>query len=87
MQPLPIMGMRATFTFPAGIAKKMVTEPQDQFAAITYHPAGCCAFFSIYGVRDHERPETWIWFPTLSFRHEGGYDGLITPAEIRSVWD
>ncbi|KAF6233219.1 hypothetical protein HO173_008508 [Letharia columbiana] len=49
MQPLPIMGMRATFTLPAGIAKKMVTEPQGQFAAITYHPAGCCAFFSNRG--------------------------------------
>lgn len=45
LQPLPIMGLHATFTFPQQIAKKVVAELQGQVSVLTYHPAGCCAFF------------------------------------------
>lgn len=41
----------------------------------------------VHQIPDHERPETWTWMPTMTFRHEGGHDGLTNPAEIRSVWD
>ena len=41
----------------------------------------------VHTVPDTERPETWTWSPTLTLRHEGGREGLTTPAEIRSVWD
>ena len=45
LQPLPIMGLRATLTFPPEIAKKMIAEVQGQVAVLTYHPAGLCVFF------------------------------------------
>ena len=41
----------------------------------------------VHQIPDHERPETWTWMPTMTFRHEGGHDGLTNPADIRSVWD
>ena len=41
----------------------------------------------VHEVAEHERPETWTWMPTITFRREGGYDGLTTPGEIRSVWN
>lgn len=87
LQPLPIMTLRATSTFPPEVAKKLAAELQGQVTANTYHPMGCVAFFPIDDVLDHERPETWTWTPSLTIRHEGGNDGLTTPAEIRSVWD
>lgn len=45
LQPLPIMGLRATYTIPPEDAKKLVAELQGQVTGITYHPAGCVAFF------------------------------------------
>lgn len=41
----------------------------------------------VHVVPDNKRPETWTWSPTLTVRREGGYEGLSTPAEIRSVWN
>lgn len=45
LQPLPIMGFHATFTFPSEVAKKVFAELQGQVAVLTYHPNACCAFF------------------------------------------
>ena len=46
LQPLPIMGLRATFTFSAKNPKKIDSELQGQLTGNTYHPAGYCAFFA-----------------------------------------
>lgn len=46
LQPLPIMGLRATFTFSSEIAKKIDSELQGLLTGNTYHPAGYCTFFA-----------------------------------------
>lgn len=45
LQPLPIVGLHATFTFPLDIAKKVLVELQGRVSVLTYHPAGFGVFF------------------------------------------
>ena len=40
----------------------------------------------VHDIPDRERPETWIWRPTITFRSEGS-DPLTDPAEIRKAWN
>ena len=42
---------------------------------------------SVHITPDRERPESWTWSPTVTFRHEIGDEGLNTPADIRRAWD
>lgn len=37
-------------------------------------------------IPDAERPESWTWSPTITFRHEIGDESLNSPEEFRRAW-
>ncbi|KAM0799790.1 hypothetical protein BDR22DRAFT_898727 [Usnea florida] len=86
LQPLPIVGCHAASTFPRDVAQKMVAELREQLFVLTFNPARVCASFPIHDIPDRERPETWTWRPTITFRSEGSHQ-MTNPTEIRKTWN
>ena len=40
----------------------------------------------VHDIPDRDRPETWTWRPTITFRSEGSHQ-MTDPAEIRKAWN
>lgn len=40
----------------------------------------------VHDIPDRERPETWTWRPSITFRSEGS-DRMTDPAEVRKAWN
>lgn len=42
---------------------------------------------AVHEMPDHDRPETWIWKPTITFRQDGTNQITNNPTDIRKTWN